>query len=117
MQLCNEGWLDGGRNRWKKKGLGGGEGRMEKVHVYDRLGQYILIKVHSVHQINMHVPTIYCSFSSLLFLRFNIPATPAAAPLDTKSLLSLQQMSGVCESGVCECKSDVCKSGVCESGV
>ena len=101
MQLCSEGWLDGGRDRWKKKG-GRGEGRMEKVHVYDRLGQYInqVNKVLSVHQINMHVPTIYCSFSSLLFLRFNIPATPAAAPLDTKSLLSLQQMSGVCESGV-----------------
>ena len=77
---------------------------MEKVHVYDRLGQYInqVNKVLSVHQIDMHVPTIYCSFSFLLFLRFNLPATPAAAPLDTKSLLSLQQMSGVCESGVCE---------------
>ena len=44
MQLCSEGWLDGGRDRWKKKG-GRGEGRMEKVHVYDRLGQYILIKL------------------------------------------------------------------------
>ena len=51
--------------------------------------------------------------------RFNIPATPAAAPLDTKSLLSLEQTSGGCEGGGCEgrvCESGGCEGGVCEGG-
>ena len=113
----------GGRER--REG-GGGQERMGKVYEYDRHGTYPHFSLSPFPLSSLPLPSLSSplfdpspllpspltsSLSSPL-LRFNIPATPAAAPLDTKSLLSLQQMSGVCEGeGGCVCEGRGCKGG------